>query len=231
MIKLLAKFLSCYRTLHEEKRAGFTLIETLVVIAIVIILAGVAIPSFRHLTSSERLQSVAYKMVQDLRVAKEDAILYQQDLNVYFNYDNSPVDSKSSTNFNNREYYFETFQYDSLASPPEHYLPGDVNSQKFLRRPLKYGIIISSISSDTSSQISINGKNYFVITFRSGAGNTFRGECDLVTEMSDRTVTATHTIGSTPIIVTLEDPTTGMKFYVRISAVGKISMYGSPTPY
>ena len=218
-------------TLHEEKRAGFTLIETLVVIAIIIILTGVAIPSFRHLTSSERLQSVAYKMVQDLRVAKEDAILYQQDLNVYFNYDNSPVDSKSSSNFNNREYYFETFQYDSLASPPEHYLPGDANSQKFLRRPLKYGIIISSISSNTSSQISINGKNYFVITFRSGAGDTFRGECDLVTEMTDRTVTATHTVGSTPIIVTLEDPTTGMKFYVRISAVGKISMYGSPTPY
>jgi len=219
------------RTLRGDKRAGFTLIEVLVVIAIVIVLAGVAIPSFRHLTSSERLQAVAYKMVQDLRVAKEDAILYQQDLNVYFNYNNSPVDSKSATNFNNREYYFETFQYNSLATPPEHYLPGDSNSQKFLRRPLKYGIIISDISSNTSSQISIGGKNYFVITFRSGAGNTFRGECDIVTGMSDRIVTNTASIGSTPIVITLEDPNTKMKFYVRISAVGKISMYGSPTPY
>ncbi len=223
--------LSGYRTLHEEKRAGFTLIETLVVIAIIVVLTGIAVPSFRHLTSSERLQSAAYKMVQDLRVAKEDAILYQQDLNVYFNYDNSPVDSKSSTNFNNREYYFETFQYNSLATPPEHYLPGDSISQHFMRRLLDYHIIIKDISSDTSSQISIGGKNYFVITFRSGAGNTFRGECDLVTGMSNRTVTTTHTIGSTPVIVTLEDPTTGMKFYVRVSAAGKISMYGSPRPY
>ncbi len=219
------------KTLHEGKRAGFTLIEVLVVIAIVITLTTVAIPSFRHLTSSERLQAVAYKMVQDLRLAREDAILYQQDLNVYFNYNNSPVDSKSASNFNNREYYFETFQYNSLATPPEHYLPGDSISEHFMRRPLDYHIVIRNISSDISSQISIGGKNYFVITFRSGAGDTFRGECDLVTGMSDRTVTNTQGIGATPIVITLEDPSTKIQFYIRISAAGKISMYGSPTPY
>ena len=220
-------------TLHEEKRAGFTLIEVLVVIAIVVALTAVAIPSFRHLTSSERLQAVAYKMVQDLRLAKEDAILYQQDLNVYFNYNNSPVDFRSASNFNNREYYFETFQYNSLAIPPEHYLPGDSVNEHFIRRPLDYHIVIRNISSDTSSQVSIRGKNYFVIIFRSGAGETFRGECNIVTGMSDRTVSDAdiQQIGDTPIVITLEDPSTRMKFYVRISAAGKISMYGSPTPY
>ncbi len=215
---------------------GFTLIETLIVIVIVIVLTAIAIPSFKHIISSERLQADSYQIVQDLREVKADAIQYQQDLNVYFDYNNSPIQPLSGTNLNNREYSFEEFLYNSISSPPQHYIPTDSNnSHHFIKRTLKYGIIIKNISSTTSSSIPFSGKKYFTIEFRSGAENTFRGEADIVTSMSERIVpvpTATYTpsIGSTPVVITLKDPTTGSTFYVRISATGKISMNGAPTP-
>ncbi len=225
-------------TPHKE-RAGFTLIETLIVVAIVIIMAAVAVPSFKNMLVSERLQSVAFQMVQDLRQAREDAILYQQDLNIYFNYDNTPVDYLSGINFNNRQYCFETYQEDPLSIPPEHYIPTDSPNQYFKKRVLKYHIIISNITSTTASSVNFGAKNYFVISFRSGAGDTFRGEADIVTNMETdaagekRIVSLSDYagIGTTPVIIELEDVPTGRKFYVRISATGKISMYGQPTPY
>jgi Tfp pilus assembly protein PilE len=217
---------------------GFTLFETLIVVAIIIILTAIAMPSFKHLIISQRLQAVAYQIVQDLRETKEDAILYQQDLNVYFSDNNSPIEEHSATNFNNRTYCFETFQKNSLALPPEHYIPTDTPSNHFKKRePIKYNIVISDISSDTSSSIEFDGKKYFVIAFRSGAGDTFRGEANIVTSMNNdasgekRLVGSYQDIGDTPVVITLKDVPSGQKFYVRISATGKISMYGSPTPY
>ncbi len=211
-------------------RTGFTLLETLIVVVIVIIMAAVAIPSFERLFASQRLQSVAFQMVQDLREAREDAILYQQDLNVYFNFDNSPVEPLSSTNFNNREYFYETFQKDPLAIPPEHYTPEDTLNTKFKRRIMKYDISIESITASPSSSINFSGKNYFVLTFRSGAGDTFRGEADITTNMDTTlgTNTVTQKINS-PYVITIKlKDLRGNNFYVFVNNVGKVWMNGSP---
>ena len=219
--------------------AGFTLIETLIVVAIIIVMAAVAVPSFRNMIVSQRLQSVAFQIVQDLREAREDAILYQQDLNIYFNYNNRPVDYLSGTNFNNRQYCFETFPKNALAIPPEHYIPTDSPNQHFKKRMMDYHIVISKITSSTSSSVNFDGKNYFVIAFRSGAGDTFRGEANIVKNMETnasgekRVVLDANyeSIGATPVIIELKDVPTGKTFYIRISATGKISMYGQPQPY
>lgn len=216
--------------LPEGKRrapGGFTLIETLIVVVIVILLAGIGVPSLGRLVASSRLQEVAWLMVEDLRTTKESAILYQQDLNVYLDFGNSPIEPTNANNKNNRRYFYETFQYDPLTDPVSHYVPTDAPDGKFVERVLKYGIVVDAISGLPNSSITFDGKKYFVITFRSGAGNTFRGRADVTTSISSRTNTSTSAISSDNLTVRLKD-TQGHLFYVIINVSGKITMNGSP---
>ncbi|MGB9695638.1 MAG: pilus assembly FimT family protein [Caldisericaceae bacterium] len=214
-------------------RRGFTLIELIIVIVIIIIMSAVSIPYLRGYISSQHLQEVAWQMVQDLRTVKEDAILYQQDLNIYINYNNSPVEPTNSVNVNNRSYFLETFQWgkdQTNQTDGDHYVPTDAVNQHFTERVLKYDIVIDSITSGTSSAITFSGKKYFVICFRSGAGSTFRGEGDVVTAMSGRNNSSLTVIDSSSLIVKLVDISTSKPFYVIIDGAGKVAMSGSPPP-
>jgi len=235
----------------SKSRPGFTIIELMIVIAIVIIMSGISVPYLRAYISSQRLQEVAWQMVQDLRTVKEDAILYQQDLNVYINFDSSKtialgtVQPFNPANKDNRSYLFETFQWgkdQTTQTDGDHYVPTDAVNQHFTERVLKYGVVIDSISS--GSPITFNSKKYFVICFRSGAGSTFRGEGDMVTAMSpppspstitdSRTSTTDGTnssctiIDNSKLVIKLEDSSTNKYFYLIVDGAGKISMYGSP---
>jgi hypothetical protein len=198
-------------------------------------MSGISMPYALSFISSQRLQEVSWQIVQDLKSVKEDAILYQQDLNVYVNYDNSPVEPANAANKNNREYLFETFQWgkdQTSQVDDQHYNPTDTQNSHFVERVLKYNIVIDSIVSGTSSSIEIptGGKHYFVICFRSGAGSTFRGEGDLVTAMSSssRGNLTSGIIDASKVAMKLRDPSTNRVFYVIVEGAGKVSMYGSP---
>jgi prepilin-type N-terminal cleavage/methylation domain-containing protein len=214
--------------------AGFTLIELMIVISVVIVMSAVAIPSFRSVMSGQRLQAVAWQMVQDMRTAREDAILYQQDLNVYINYDLTKsvalgtVQPLNPANVDNRSYLFETFQWGMSQSPQaadvEHYVPGD-SSGHFIQRVLQYGIIITSVA--PANSVSFSTKNYQVLCFRSGAGSTFRGEADAVTAMSTRVDSTSSVIGNGNLVITLQDPATLRMFRVTVKGTGEVSMGGS----
>jgi type II secretory pathway pseudopilin PulG len=215
----------------SNRRGGFTLIELIIVVAIIITISGVSVPYLQGFMISERLQAVSWQLVQDLKTVKEDAILYQQDLNLYINYNNSPVEPINASNKNNRSYLFETFQWgkdQTVQVEDQHYIPTDAMSSHFVERTLKYGIVIDSITSTAFSPIVFGGKNYFVICFRSGAGSTFRGEGDVVTVMTGRTNITPTIIGTSKLVIKLKDPSSDKAFYVIVEGVGKISMYGSP---
>ncbi len=54
--------------------AGFTAIEMLVVVAIVVILASIAMPSFADFTVNQRLRLASYDLVADLTFARGEAV-------------------------------------------------------------------------------------------------------------------------------------------------------------
>lgn len=208
-------------------RKGFTLIELGVVLVIILVVSAIAIPSAQSFIATQRLQEVSWQIVQDLKSVREDAILYQQDLNVYFNYNNTPVEPTNAANANNRSYWFETFQLASVGN--SHYIPTDAATVHFTGKALKYNIVIDSITAGASSiQVPSWGKNYFVLCFRSGAGSSFRGEGDWVTAMTGRLNSTLSMVNTSKVTVKLRDPSTNRAYYVIVDGTGKISMYGSP---
>jgi type IV fimbrial biogenesis protein FimT len=57
-----------------KPQAGFTMIELLVVIMIVSILMGVGVPSYKYVTSSNRLSAEVNGLLGDMQLARSEAI-------------------------------------------------------------------------------------------------------------------------------------------------------------
>ena len=63
---------------------GFTLIELVIVFAIIVILAGISLASFRNIQPNIKLNGAARNLVTDLRYAQQLAIAEQIDYGVFF---------------------------------------------------------------------------------------------------------------------------------------------------
>lgn len=60
--------------MHFEKSNGFTLVELMTAIAVLAILAGIAVPSFRDFTANQRLRGAAFDLRTDLTLARSEAL-------------------------------------------------------------------------------------------------------------------------------------------------------------
>jgi prepilin-type N-terminal cleavage/methylation domain-containing protein len=185
----------------SNSRGGFTLIELIIVVAIIVTISGISVPYLRGFIISERLQAVSWQLVQDLKTVKEDAILYQQDLKVYFC--TNPAESR---NF----YLFETFLKNPLTLT--HYNPGDTPDGKhFIRRDLDYKIQFD-VHKPFTSYGYVGSKEYYYVTFFCGKDDHFRGQPSAIDHIE------------------LVDTSSGKKFYVIVDLAGRIRMSGTPPP-
>jgi len=65
-------------------RSGFTLLELVVVVALVGLLAVLVLPSYTHFASNQRMAATAQMLVADLRVARQEAVTRRATITVTF---------------------------------------------------------------------------------------------------------------------------------------------------
>ena len=65
-------------------RPGFTLLELVVVVALLGLLAVLVVPSYTHFASNQRMVGVAQTLVADLRVARQEAVTRRATITVTF---------------------------------------------------------------------------------------------------------------------------------------------------
>ena len=69
---------------HRRPRAGFSLVELLIVIAIIGLMAGVSVPAFLTFMKSFRLRTAGRQILGDLNYARQEAITKSRDTYVFF---------------------------------------------------------------------------------------------------------------------------------------------------
>lgn len=193
-----------------RKRSGFSLIELAVVMAIVIIMTGLAVPAFGRMVETSRMQAAAYQLAGDLKLMRENAILYQADLTMYLC--TNPADQRTF-------YCFELFpRLDSTTGLPKttlHYNPPAdgvtwPDPSRFLRRDFPYAVTLVSTTFGVVEE-SFGSWKYQEITFHSGSGGNFRGS------------------PSDSGTITLVDQTGTRNWYVFVDGVGRVRVSANPS--
>jgi len=195
---------------------GFTLIELIIVVAVMIVLAGMAVPAFGATLARSRIQTNASQMVQDLRLVRDSAITYQQDLYVYIC--TSPASGRTV-------YYYELFQKDptNAAEASKHYTPADTPvSGKFVQKVLLYGmnfgLPVQSGAAYSFTAATVSGNGYLVLAYCCGKGSNFRGQPVVVSDTSVPTYTTFSSAIGIPVI-----DSSSRTWYVVVSPAGRVN--------
>jgi prepilin-type N-terminal cleavage/methylation domain-containing protein len=200
-------------------RRGYTFIELMIVVAVMVAIAGMAIPAFGATLARSRIQTNASNMVQDLQLVRNSAIAYQQDLYVYIC--TSPASSGTV-------YYYELFQKDptNLTESSRHYTPADAPvAGRFERKVASYnmafGLPVQSGSAYSFTAATVDAKQYLVLAYCCGRGSNFRGQPVVVSNVS--ATPPTYVAFSSAIGIPVVDAANARTWYVAISPTGRAS--------
>lgn len=201
----------------RTRARGFSLIELIIVVAVMIVLAGMAVPAFGATLARSRIQTNAAQMVQDLRLVRDSAISYQQDLYVYVC--TSPVSDRTV-------YYYELFQKDptNVSEASRHYTPADTPvSGQFVQKvalySMSFGVPFRSGPTNISPAITVAGRQYVVLAYCCGKDAYFRGQPVVVSN----TLAPPYTAFSGSVGIPVVDVGNSRTWYVTVSPAGRAS--------
>jgi prepilin-type N-terminal cleavage/methylation domain-containing protein len=201
------------RETGRTRECGFSLIELIIVVAVMIVLAGMAVPAFGATLARLRIQTNASQMVQDLRLVRDSAISYQQDLYIYVC--TSPASEQTV-------YYYELSQKNPLSKT--HYTPADAPvAGKFVRKValygMKFGVPFQSGPTNISPATTVGGKQYVVLAYCCGKDDYFRGQPVVVSA----TLAPPYTFFSGSVGIPIVDAANSRTWYVTVSPAGRAS--------
>jgi type IV fimbrial biogenesis protein FimT len=76
--------MSQHPTPARQRQTGFTLIESMVVLAVVSVTAGIAVPSFQKASERRQLEGAAAQLATDIRHARSSAVALSSSVRVSF---------------------------------------------------------------------------------------------------------------------------------------------------
>lgn len=152
---------------------GFSLLEAMIVIAIIVIMAAIGIPTFSHMVPDMRLRSAAQDLYSNLQSAKMDAIKTNGTSNLTFDPDNGTYTKVNGNIVNLEEAYKGSVEYGQPGeSDTVDFTPVD-DQATFNARGMatNTGKVFLKNAKDNSYQIEVLGSG--VITLKKWNGSAY----------------------------------------------------------
>lgn len=161
------------------RQRGFTLVELMVTLAVVVVLTAIAVPSFRNLTLSNRLTTTANDVVAALNVAKMEAIKRNTDVQFCSNStDSNGTDTLGKDCTGTGAVYTEVNGSPSLVRASistltgSVQLNGDIQAVRFNSQGLGHNPITLALSAGTVVDIctpSLSSNNHRLVQITTGS--------------------------------------------------------------
>ena len=132
-------------------KTGFTLIELMIVVAIMGILSAIAAPNFIHYMAERRLNGAARMVMSDLMAARQKAVTQNIDVNVVFTSDHRTytITGDATARDIQRDYYDVTLEASGTPSGNPTFKP---------RGTADTGTDIEIVVTVTSSNLGVSKK-------------------------------------------------------------------------
>ncbi|RZB30603.1 MAG: type IV fimbrial biogenesis protein FimT [Desulfobacteraceae bacterium Eth-SRB1] len=144
-----------------NKQSGFTLIELIVIIAILAVFAGIAVPNFLSYIPKSRLNGAARQVMGDLMAARMKAVKENNRFRVFFLSDNHHYKILDDDNNNNAEDSGEWTNIKDIQSEYSDVTFSATADPIFYPRGTAYGttiILTNSAGSTKDVKVHITGR-------------------------------------------------------------------------
>jgi type IV fimbrial biogenesis protein FimT len=143
-----------FEMMRDTDSRGFTLVEMMIVVAVVAILAAIAAPNFQAYMTQRRLNGAARQVMTDLMEARMKAVSYNNRFKVFF-LDNHRYQILDDANSNNAEDIGETSTMRDIQDEYYDVTLSATADPIFYPRGTAYGTTVTLTNSGGSKSVTV----------------------------------------------------------------------------